>query len=369
MPVIILEPIRRPPTPNERRGALAGFSWCFVILAAVGLARFAWLNRGDAQGESGQTPPEEPAAAAPADADAVAPSPEDAARREADEALSEMGLAEGVLKRLFPTLDKPAAAASLVKRFELDPETERRFLSLMVAMEERREFLLKTVQVHRAMVTSARGLKDRILRDVRSGGQLGGPELRDLWRAAIEAETDVDVPDGWHAQKIYDRVAMHQLVQRFDVAKQVVSYRLCGEAVRKLVAVNEPLRRLSAALPEDVREETFWKIPRDGADPYFDHQAQAGPWGYYGGYNWGCGSGLFWMFEFSNLAPRMVLDDFELAAQDLERLLMLREPLGLVLHEFKAADRSSPGLVPRRAPEPPKDDFPTFAPQPLRTSP
>lgn len=361
MPILILEPIRRPPTPNERRGALAGFAWCFVILAAVGAARYAWLKWKGGE-------PETQAAAAieatpSADADAAI-SPEEAADREADRALIEMGIAEGLLKQLFPTLDKPAAVATLVKRFELDPENERRLLSLIRAMEERREFLEKTLHVHKAMVASASRLRDGILDDIRVGGPLGSPKLRDLWREAIEAEVDVDLPDGGHAQKIYDRVATHQLVQRFDVAKQVESYRRCGEAIRRLVAVNEPLRRLSEALPEEVREKTFWKIPREGADAYFDRQAQAGIWGNYLTYNWGCGSGLFWMFEYSNLDPRMVHDDFELAAQDLERLLMLRQPLGRVVHEFKSAHRSPPGPVPRRDPEPTAGEPTSTSPAP-----
>jgi hypothetical protein len=354
MPIIILEPIRRPPTPSERRGALAGFAWCFVILAAIGLARHAWLKWKGGEPETQAAAAIE--AAPSADADAAADSPEDAANREADQALNEMGIAEGLLKQLFPTLDKPAAVASLVKRFELAPDVERRFLALLLAMDERTKMLAGTVLVHRDMVGAAQGLKDRILQDVRSGGPLGSTDLRDLWRSAVEAETDVDVPGGWHAQKIYDRVAAHQLVQRFDVAKQVAAYRQCGEAMRRLVAVNEPLRRLMAALPRDVREQTFGKVPREGADPYFDRQVQAGQWTQYlGPCGRGCGSGLFWMFQINNLDPGMVHDDFERAAQDLERMLLLREPVGRVLHEFQAASSSPQGPVPRKAPEPPSD--------------
>jgi hypothetical protein len=62
------------------------------------------------------------------------------------------------------------------------------------------------------------------------------------------------------------------------------------------------------------------------------------------------------MFEISNLEPRMVHDDFERAAQDLERMLLLREPMGRVLNEFEPANTSRPGLVPRRAPRPPKGE-------------
>ena len=351
MEFIILEPIRRPPTRNERRGALAGFFWCFVILAAIGLARYAWLKKRGAS-------PEPPIAAAfEAAPPAVAESPEAAANREADEALNQMGIAEGLLKQLFPTLDKPSAVASLVKPFELAPDVERRFLALLLAMDERSTMLAGAILVHKEMVLAAEGLKDRILQDVRSGGPLGSPELRDLWRAAIEAETDVEVPAGWHAQGIYDRIATHQLVQRFDVARQAAACRQRGEAMRRLFAVNEPVRRLMAALPRDVREQTFNKVPRAGADPYFDGQVRARQWSrYLGPFGRGSGSGLFWMFEISNLDPDVVHADFELAAQDLERMLLLREPRGRVLNAFKAASTDPQGVVPRSGHESSADE-------------
>jgi len=349
MRVVLVRTYHQAPGRGLPARILIAASWIFVALTVVGMVG-VWLESRKPKPTARRGTAVDPSPI-PVPAGPDRPSREEL---EAEEVFREVGLDGSVVRRLLPTLDSPAATATLRKRFVLDAETESRFLSLLKTMEERRELLKQTVLVHKAAVDGAKELQDLILRHVREGGPLGRPELRDLWRAAVEAETRVDVPDAWHADEIHRRVATRQLVRRGDVARRAVDYRLCGEAVRTLIAANEPLRRLAAALPEDVREQAFPKAPPPGLNGYIDRQLDQDDPRFIqlDQHRMLCGSGLAWLFEYNNLDIRDVERDFDLAADDLECLLLIREPLGRITNAYKAAHHSPPGPVAGRILQP-----------------
>ena len=183
---------------GEASGAMFGIGGSIALVVAIGLVRYAWLGLPGSRGKSerGRLPPLEATSPAPVATKTAAPhvqvaKPESVGPEELGQVSSEMGFDSELVERNFPLLGKAGGASSLKRRIELEPEIERRFLRLMETMDERRGLVADTAQVHLYMVSVAGRFRDRILKDVRDGGPLGQPSIRDNWREAMAAETNV----------------------------------------------------------------------------------------------------------------------------------------------------------------------------------
>ena len=147
---------------------------------------------------------------------------------------------------------------------------------------------------------------------------------------------------------------MHEPIRRLEIARQIVGYRALREAIRGLMKVHEPVRRFVSSLPPEVRKESFPPIPARGENTYFYPALQSYRPGAGNGnfVEFGCGSGLFWLFQIKGLDVRYVDEEFELAAQDLECLLGVREPTGEILLHYASAGVSRSGSLAGPANEP-----------------
>ena len=220
------------------------------------------------------------------------------ARREAMEGLGEeVGVAPAKLKELFAPIGRLLSAeevAALRDDASLRAESERWLINLIGELKSRESTLEASVRVLDELGGVVESLSNKIDEDIRTGGELSSPALRDAWgkarRLAREdtsldvfennagrprMRTEVEIPrfDNTH---IVEKARTRRPIKKSDIIRIIANCRLCVKTINEvdftdgkfsafLMALSPGLRGSLFPLSQRAEIEETWK--RDHPPP------------------------------------------------------------------------------------------------------